>query len=125
MWINRHKCRANDVRFEIKYCGICHSDLHIAKAEFPDTIYPLVPGHEMAGVVTEVGSEVKGIAVGDHVGVGCYVDSCLECSTCDQGEENYCEKGKVLSFNKLKLFKGVGGNPEAQTFGGFSRSYVV
>jgi D-arabinose 1-dehydrogenase-like Zn-dependent alcohol dehydrogenase len=91
MWINRHKVRDGDVKFEIKYCGICHSDVHIADGEFPNCYFPCVPGHEIAGVVVEVGKDVKNIEVGDHVGVGCYVDSCQSCEACEVYEENYCE----------------------------------
>lgn len=74
--------RDDDVLIRIHYCGICHSDIHQAKNEWQNSIYPMVPGHEIAGVVEQVGSKVKHFRVGDHVGVGCLVDSCLHCDSC-------------------------------------------
>ncbi|KAG8373459.1 hypothetical protein BUALT_Bualt11G0026500 [Buddleja alternifolia] len=80
------------------YCGICHSDLHLAKNEWGFTHYPLIPGHEIVGVVTEVGSKVEKYTIGDKVGVGCLVGSCRECEQCTSNEESYCPK-QVLSIN--------------------------
>jgi D-arabinose 1-dehydrogenase-like Zn-dependent alcohol dehydrogenase len=85
--INRPKVGDNDVRFEMKYCGICHSDVHIARNELGGCMYPVVPGHELVGTVVEVGSKVTKVKVGDNVGVGCIVDSCLDCNMCSIGDE--------------------------------------
>ena len=88
--IERRDLGGNDVLIEIKYAGICHSDIHTARNEWQGTKYPIVPGHEIAGVVAAVGSDVKKYKVGDHVGVGCMVNSCRECDMCHKGEEQYC-----------------------------------
>ena len=88
----------NDVAIEIKYCGVCHSDLHVAKNDLGGTRYPIVPGHEIAGVVTAVGSDVSRFKVGDRVGVGCMVDSCRTCAACRAGEEQYCEPGMTQTY---------------------------
>ncbi len=82
-----------DVRIAIAYAGICHSDIHTARDEWGGTRYPVVPGHEIAGTVSEIGSEVTKYQVGDRVGVGCFVDSCRECEPCLLGQEQYCERG--------------------------------
>src|ERR1700710_1359462 len=88
--IERRAVGPKDVRIEIAYAGICHSDIHTAREEWGPAIFPLVPGHEIAGVVVEVGAEVTKHAVGDRVGVGCLVDSCRECENCVAGEEQFC-----------------------------------
>ena len=80
----------NDVEIEILYCGVCHSDLHIARNEWGGTIYPCVPGHEIVGRVTKVGNAVRKFKEGDLAGVGCLVDSCQDCSSCHEGHEQYC-----------------------------------
>src|SRR5215470_14583333 len=87
---NRRDAKEHDVVIDIKYCGICHSDIHQARDEWGGSIFPMVPGHEIAGVVRAVGAKVTKHKVGDHVGVGCMVDSCRECAQCDQGLEQYC-----------------------------------
>jgi len=87
IWINRPKVGDWDVKFEMHYCGICHSDCHLGLNHLGGAMYPMVPGHELVGVVTEVGSKVTKVAVGDKVGVGCIIDSCLECGTCHGGDE--------------------------------------
>lgn len=90
------------------------------------TIYPLVPGHELAGKVVEVGSKVTKVKVGDNVGVGCISDACLNCKTCELGDEQYCLGGKsVHTYNDKKRYTHIGGNPDAQTFGGYSASNVL
>lgn len=101
MTIERREVGPRDVRIEIRYAGICHSDIHAARDEWGGTPYPLVPGHEIAGVVAEVGSEVSRHAVGDRVGVGCMVDSCRECAPCRQGEEQYCLRGHTMTYGGL------------------------
>ena len=90
--IKRRDLDTHDVLIEIKYAGICHSDIHTAHGEWGPVHYPLVPGHEIAGIVKEVGSEVSKYEVDDRVGVGCMVDSCGECENCQNGEEQYCLK---------------------------------
>jgi len=87
IWINRAKVTDYDVKFEMLYCGICHSDCHIGLNHFGNCVYPCVPGHELLGKVTEIGTKVTKVKVGDHVGVGCFVDACLECEQCKNGDE--------------------------------------
>ncbi|RML89364.1 Cinnamyl alcohol dehydrogenase-like protein, partial [Pseudomonas savastanoi] len=84
---------AEDVQIDILYCGVCHSDLHTARNEWHNTLYPSVPGHEIVGRVTAVGADVKHFKVGDLAGVGCMVDSCQQCTPCAEGDEQYCESG--------------------------------
>ncbi len=92
--IERRELGPHDVRIDISYAGICHTDVHHARAEFGKTHYPIVPGHEIAGTVSAVGTEVTRFAVGDHAGVGCLVDSCRECDNCQAGLESYCRVGR-------------------------------
>ncbi len=108
----------HDVVIDIHYAGICHSDIHQAREEWGPALFPMVPGHEIAGVVREVGTDVSRYAAGDRVGVGCFVDSCRECENCRAGEEQYCLEGEVATYNG----KQYDGEP---TFGGYSRSVVV
>ncbi len=116
--VERRAPRAHDVVIDIKFAGICHSDIHQGREEWGKALFPMVPGHEIAGVVAEVGPEVSKYAVGDRVGVGCFVDSCRECENCRAGEEQYCLKGEVPTYNG----KEYDGEP---TFGGYSTSIVV
>jgi uncharacterized zinc-type alcohol dehydrogenase-like protein len=117
--IERRDVGPHDVAFDIAFAGICHSDLHTVREEWGNVTFPLVPGHEIAGVVTEVGSEVTKYKVGDRVGVGCFVDSCRECDNCRAGEEQYCtQPGMVGTYNG----KGRDGKP---TQGGYSQAIVV
>ena len=109
----------------MKYCGICHSDCHIGNNDLDDSMYPMVPGHELIGTVVEVGSKVKKVKVGDNVGVGVIKDSCLKCGTCVSGDEQYCESGFVHTYNSMKKHPHVGGNQDTQNFGGYSASEVV
>jgi uncharacterized zinc-type alcohol dehydrogenase-like protein len=109
--------RADDVVIDIKYCGICHSDIHQARDEWGGSMFPMVPGHEIAGVVASVGADVTKFKAGDHVGVGCFVDSCRNCGQCDAGVEHYCS-GLVVTYNG----KEHDGTP---TFGGYSERIVV
>jgi len=108
----------NDVVIDIKFCGICHSDIHQARDEWGGSIFPMVPGHEIAGVVRAIGSDVKNFRVGDHVGVGCFVDSCRQCIECTAGDDNYCQNGITLTYNGLDKQ----GQP---TYGGYSDHIVV
>ncbi|MGP4039611.1 NAD(P)-dependent alcohol dehydrogenase [Gracilibacillus sp. D59] len=116
--IKRRDLDLHDVQIEIKYAGICHSDIHTAHGEWGEVNYPLVPGHEIAGVVTAVGPEVTKYNVGDRVGVGCMVDSCGECNNCRNGEEQYCLKGNVPTYAGVDKY----GEP---TQGGYSTHIVV
>lgn len=117
--INRRKVKALDVEIEILFCGICHSDLHSARNEWKNTMYPIVPGHEIVGKVTNIGSGVTKFKVGDLAAVGCLVDSCRECEYCKQGLEQYCEPGYTLTFNSEDALLG------GPTFGGYSESITV
>ena len=116
--IERRDVGPKDVRIEIAYAGICHSDIHTGRDEWGEAIYPLVPGHEIAGVVAEVGSEVTKYKVGDRVGVGCLVNSCRTCDNCTQGLEQYCLGKAVGTYNSID----VDGTP---TYGGYSKEVVV
>ncbi|WP_445745034.1 NAD(P)-dependent alcohol dehydrogenase [Paenibacillus sp. FSL L8-0470] len=116
--IERRELRPNDILIDIQFCGICHSDIHNAFDEWGGGIFPMVPGHEMAGVVTAVGTEVTTFAIGDRVGVGCFVDSCGECEYCLRGEEQFCTKGVVNSYNSYDYDGNV-------TYGGYSQKIVV
>ncbi|MES4908024.1 MULTISPECIES: NAD(P)-dependent alcohol dehydrogenase [unclassified Streptomyces] len=116
--IERRPVGEHDILIEIAYAGICHSDIHQAREEWGSAQFPMVPGHEIAGIVTEVGSGVTKYAVGDRVGVGCFVDSCRECENCLAGDEQYCLKGEVPTYNG----KQYDGSP---TYGGYSTHIVV
>ena len=116
--ITRREPGPHDVAIDIKFAGICHSDIHTVKAEWGTPKYPIVPGHEIAGVVTAVGSEVTKHKVGDHVGVGCMVNSCGECSSCKAGFEQYCKPGANFTYNAIDKDGTV-------TQGGYSQAVVV
>lgn len=117
--IERRAPGDHDVQIEILYCGICHSDLHQVRSEWQGTIYPCVPGHEIVGRVSAVGEHVTGFKAGEIVGVGCMVDSCQHCPSCEEGLEQYCENGFVGTYN--------GPTPDApgHTMGGYSQRIVV
>jgi len=117
--IDRREPTATDVEIDILYCGVCHSDLHTARGEWPGTLYPCVPGHEIVGRVTRVGREVTKFKVGDLAAVGCMVDSCRTCNHCRQGLEQYCLAFPVLTYNGPDKFLG------GHTFGGYSTGIVV
>ena len=124
--INRPKVGANDVKVDMHYCGICHTDVHIALNHLGGTMYPIVPGHELVGVVEEVGAAVTKVKVGDKVGIGCLCDACFNCSSCKKGEEQYCQvDGWCHIYNDKKKYGHIGGNPDTQTFGGYSGSQVL
>ena len=117
--LTRRSLAADDVRIDILYCGVCHSDLHTARNEWRNTLYPCVPGHEIVGRVRAVGAAVQNFKVGDLVGVGCMVDSCGHCPACAEGEEQYCAETFTGTYNGPS--RPDGGN----TFGGYSQDIVV
>jgi len=117
--IERRDLGPHDILIDTKFAGICHSDIHQAREEWGQAIFPMVPGHEIAGVVSAVGSEVKKFAVGDHAGVGCFVDSCRECENCEQGLEQYCTGHLSVTYNGREADK------ETPTYGGYSQAIVV
>lgn len=113
----------DDVVIDIQYCGVCHSDLHMARSETGPARYPLVPGHEIAGVIKATGTNVTRFKVGDRVGVGCMVDSCRECSSCQAGEEQYCVPGFTGTYGNPDRFAEQSGQPITQ--GGYSDHITV
>ena len=117
--IERRDLGPHDILIDTKFAGICHSDIHQAREEWGQAIFPMVPGHEIAGIVSAVGSEVKKFAVGDHAGVGCFVDSCRECENCKQGLEQYCTGHLSATYNGREADK------ETPTYGGYSQAIVV
>lgn len=118
--INRRDPKPHDVQIEIKYCGVCHSDLHFARNDWGMTVYPVVPGHEIVGVVTAVGDHVKKFKVGDLAGIGCLVDSCRECDNCQDGLEQHCSgTGGVFSYN------GMERDGSGITYGGYSKNILA
>jgi uncharacterized zinc-type alcohol dehydrogenase-like protein len=116
--IERRAVGPKDVRIDIRYCGICHSDIHFTRGEWGKVPYPAVPGHEIAGVIAEVGSEVTKFAPGDRVGVGCMVNSCRECENCQKGDEQYCLPGNTQTYGSVDRDGTV-------TYGGYSDHVVV
>ncbi len=110
--------RRGDIRVDIKFCGICHSDIHFARGEWGKIPYPAVPGHEIAGVVAEVGSNVTSFAPGDRVGVGCMVNSCRECENCSAGVEQYCLRGNTQTYGSVD-------RDGTTTYGGYADHVVV
>jgi uncharacterized zinc-type alcohol dehydrogenase-like protein len=117
--IERREPGPHDVMIDIKFCGVCHSDLHQVKDEWGGSIFPMVPGHEIAGIVSKVGDKVTKFKTGDQVGVGCIVDSCRECENCKQGLQQYCLNGMVGTYNAMER-DGV-----TPTYGGYSKQVVV
>jgi uncharacterized zinc-type alcohol dehydrogenase-like protein len=116
--IERRELGPHDVLIDIKNCGICHSDIHTVRGEWGEIAYPLVPGHEIAGVVAGVGAAVTGHALGDRVGVGCMVDSCRECASCRDGLEQYCLTGSTFTYGSI-------GADGTVTQGGYATQVVV
>lgn len=119
MTIQNRELQPKDVEIDILFCGVCHSDLHVARNEWHSTIYPVVPGHEIVGKVRQVGSKVSKFKEGDSVAVGCMVDSCRECDHCREGLEQYCESGAILTYNSQDKYL------DRQTFGGYSERILV
>jgi alcohol dehydrogenase (NADP+) len=118
--IVRREPGPSDVQIDIAYCGVCHSDLHQVRSEWEGTLYPCVPGHEIVGTVSAVGSDVTKFAVGDTVGVGCMVDSCQTCPSCGEGLEQYCTGGGFVG-----TYNGPTPDEPGHTLGGYSQRIVV
>ena len=116
---DRRSLGNHDVKIDIHYSGICHSDIHQAREEWGQAIFPMVPGHEIAGIVSDVGSSVTKFKIGDPIGVGVFVDSCRNCSSCKSGDENYCEKNMTATYNDRER-DGI-----TPTYGGYSNNFVV
>jgi len=115
----RREPNAHDVTIDILYCGVCHSDVHQVRDEWGGSIFPMVPGHEILGRVSKVGSDVKKFKVGDLAAVGCLVDSCRTCASCQEGNEQYCEVHSVGTYNSLEM------DMKTPTYGGYSKMVVV
>jgi uncharacterized zinc-type alcohol dehydrogenase-like protein len=116
---DRREPREHDVLIDIKFSGICHSDIHQARNEWGGSMYPMVPGHEIAGVVKAVGSKVTKHKVGDHVGIGCFVDSCRTCAHCEQSLDQYCLEGNTQTYNSKER------DGKSITMGGYSNVIVA
>jgi alcohol dehydrogenase (NADP+) len=116
---DRRELRADDIAMEILYCGICHTDLHMARDDWGWSLYPLIPGHEIVGRVIAVGEGVTKFKVGDAVAVGCMVDSCQHCDQCKNGEEQLCRNGMTLTYSSKDRINGE------LTFGGYSKHLVA
>lgn len=117
--IERRKARPGDVVIDILYCGVCHSDIHTARNEWKNTIYPVVPGHEIIGKVVQIGKDVKGFKEGEIVAVGCMVDSCGTCESCREGLEQYCDIVPIFTYNGRDKYD------QSITYGGYSTQIVV
>jgi uncharacterized zinc-type alcohol dehydrogenase-like protein len=117
--IERRVPGPQDIEIDILYCGVCHSDLHQARDEWQGTTYPCVPGHEIVGRVTRVGSAVTGFQPGDRAAIGCMVDSCRTCPSCQDGEEQFCDQGPIWTYNAEDRHSG------GMTYGGYSQSIVA
>jgi uncharacterized zinc-type alcohol dehydrogenase-like protein len=115
----RRSVGAQDVAFLIEYAGVCHSDIHQAREEWGASLFPMVPGHEIVGVVTEIGSAVKKFQVGDRIGVGVFIDSCRTCENCKEGLQQYCSLGITQTYNDFER------NSTNIAYGGYSNFFVV
>ena len=109
----------SDVAFKITHAGICHSDIHQVREEWGPALFPMVPGHEIVGIVTEVGSNVTKFKVGDRIGVGVFIDSCGKCDPCKNGSENYCDEGMTGTYN------GYERDGKTVAYGGYSNGFVI
>jgi uncharacterized zinc-type alcohol dehydrogenase-like protein len=118
-FFERRDPRNHDVVIDIQYCGICHTDVHQVNDEWGGSIFPMVPGHEIVGIVTKVGANVSRYKLGDRVGVGCLVDSCRKCGPCKNGLEQYCIEGPTMTYN------GIERDGRTRTQGGYSNKIVV
>ena len=115
----RRDLGANDILIDIQFCGICHSDIHQAKGEWGNSTFPMVPGHEIVGRVSRIGDDVSKFSVGDIAGVGCFVDSCRTCSSCEAGYEQFCKVHCAATYNGTEM------DETTPTYGGYSRHHVV
>ena len=115
----RRALREDDVAFKITYAGICHSDIHQVREEWGPALFPMVPGHEIVGIVTEIGSKVTKFAVGDRIGVGVFIDSCRICPPCKSGNEQYCDNGMTGTYN------GYERDGKTVAMGGYSNGFVI
>lgn len=115
----RRNLGTHDILIDVQFCGICHSDIHQAKGEWGNSTYPMVPGHEIVGRVSKVGSGVTKFKLGDLAGVGCFVDSCRECSACKSDQEQFCKVHCAATYNGTEM------DQETMTFGGYSKHHVV
>jgi uncharacterized zinc-type alcohol dehydrogenase-like protein len=118
----RRKVGPKDILIDVQYCGICHSDIHQARAEWEPaipSIFPMVPGHEVVGIVSQVGSDVTKFKEGDVAGIGCFIDSCGECHACKIGVEQYCAKGSAQTYNSTEMDRVT------PTYGGYSKHYTI
>jgi uncharacterized zinc-type alcohol dehydrogenase-like protein len=115
----RRELRANDVAFQISFSGICHSDIHQVREEWGPALFPMVPGHEIVGIVTQIGSSVTKFKVGDRIGVGVFIDSCRECTACKSGLQQYCDQGMTGTYN------GYERDGKTIAFGGYSNGFVI
>ncbi|MBD5422931.1 MAG: NAD(P)-dependent alcohol dehydrogenase [Mycoplasma sp.] len=118
--IERRALKPSDVLIKIKYAGICHSDIHTARSEWGECIYPIVPGHEIVGEVVSIGKKVNNFKIGDIAGVGCMVNSCQKCTNCKKGYEQNCKNGTVFTYNSLDIY-----DKNEPTYGGYSNYIVV
>ena len=116
---DRRELGEHDVQLDIAYSGICHSDIHQVREEWGPAIFPMVPGHEIAGTVTAIGSSVKKFSVGDLIGVGVFIDSCRTCASCKQGLQQYCESGMTGTYNTLER------DGKTVSYGGYSNIFVI
>ena len=123
--IQRGWTSEEDVELEVKYSGFCHTDLHIANNDLGITSYPVVPGHEVAGVVTKVGSKVHDLKAGDHVGIGYFIDSCLSCEYCAKDDETNCLKGKTMTAAGAIRFGRIMTDNGKYSYGGFSKKMIA
>ncbi len=118
--IQRRSPKDHDVVIDVHYCGICHSDIHQVNGDWGPNIFPMVPGHEITGVVKHIGAKVKKFKIGDRVGVGCMVDSCQTCSSCQKQEEQFCEQGFTSTYNDYEK-----NDTQKPTYGGYSNEIIV
>ena len=116
---NRREIRDCDIAFEIKYAGICHSDIHQVREEWGPSLFPMVPGHEIVGIVTEVGKAVTKFAIGDRIGVGVFIDTCRNCEQCQSGNGQYCEEGMTVTYNTVER------DGKTVAYGGYSTHFVI
>lgn len=117
----REPLRPGEVAITITHCGVCHTDWHMVRNDFKSSLFPIVPGHEITGVVTEVGAGVKKFAVGDRVGIGCMINSCRQCEPCQRGDEQYCEGAISCTFT----YNGTKVPTGKNTYGGYSTQIIV